>query len=378
MFVCKKRHFELSFLRHSERSEESITSTFSMTSKTKAENYGFFGRVPLPLNDGRIAQLGRSMIEMLGVLAIIGVLSIGGISLYRRAVNNHHANTILDDANRFAFVITEKGGFPANDNITNVNFEKTSTYEMAAFVGEKSGQYGILVGNLPKGVCEPLVDKANIDYKVRVMPAESFTYIDEIANTGLVYDSFNKDICINDSNDVVLFFGDTSGQCNKPKEGEDYAPCNTNAECCGGSFCAFQNPNSSVDKGEGKCQTITYFEPSPTTLKNGQVWVRSQKGMTWWSAENWCLAQGRKMPTRTDLGCGKCIGTKRFCTTEECESGLEHTLHYAYEGSVLRELQSNWNTPSNHWIVEYKTALYFRESQFYSSAATNPHYALCQ
>ena len=57
-------------------------------------------------------QFGRSMIEMLGVLALVGVLSIGGIALYRRAVNNHHANTILDDVNRFAFVITEKGGFP--------------------------------------------------------------------------------------------------------------------------------------------------------------------------------------------------------------------------------------------------------------------------
>ena len=88
------RHFELSFLRHSERSEESKNIKFFGIAENKAANYGFFGRVPLPLNDGRIAQLGRSMIEMLGVLAIVGVLSIGGIALYRRAVNHHHANSI--------------------------------------------------------------------------------------------------------------------------------------------------------------------------------------------------------------------------------------------------------------------------------------------
>ena len=54
-------------------------------------------------------QIGRSMIEMLRVLAIIGVVSIGGIALYRRAVNYHQANSILDDVNRFAFAIIEKG-----------------------------------------------------------------------------------------------------------------------------------------------------------------------------------------------------------------------------------------------------------------------------
>lgn len=32
------------------------------------------------------SQLGRSMVEMLGVLAIIGVLSIGGVTGYRYAM----------------------------------------------------------------------------------------------------------------------------------------------------------------------------------------------------------------------------------------------------------------------------------------------------
>lgn len=43
-------------------------------------------------------QNGRSMIEMLGVLAIIGVLSIGGLAGYTMAMNRHKANTMLDDA----------------------------------------------------------------------------------------------------------------------------------------------------------------------------------------------------------------------------------------------------------------------------------------
>ena len=41
---------------------------------------------------------GRSMVEMLGVLAIIGVLSIGGILGYTTAMNRHRANQIIDAA----------------------------------------------------------------------------------------------------------------------------------------------------------------------------------------------------------------------------------------------------------------------------------------
>ena len=41
-------------------------------------------------------QSGRSMVEMLGVLAIIGVLSIGGISGYSKAMAKYRVNKTLD------------------------------------------------------------------------------------------------------------------------------------------------------------------------------------------------------------------------------------------------------------------------------------------
>ncbi len=40
---------------------------------------------------------GRSMVEMLGVLAVIGVLSVGGITGYRYAMNKHRANEFMKD-----------------------------------------------------------------------------------------------------------------------------------------------------------------------------------------------------------------------------------------------------------------------------------------
>ena len=53
-------------------------------------------------------ETGRSMVEMLGVLAIIGVLSIGGISGYMLAMNRHHSNNILNGVSTRAVMISQQ------------------------------------------------------------------------------------------------------------------------------------------------------------------------------------------------------------------------------------------------------------------------------
>ena len=48
-------------------------------------------------------QFGRSMIEMLGVLAIIGVLSVGGIAGYSKAMEQYKINKTIEQYNYFIF-----------------------------------------------------------------------------------------------------------------------------------------------------------------------------------------------------------------------------------------------------------------------------------
>ena len=48
------------------------------------------------------SQSGRSMVEMLGVLAIIGVLSVGGIAGYSLSMRRHRANQIVDYFSKYA------------------------------------------------------------------------------------------------------------------------------------------------------------------------------------------------------------------------------------------------------------------------------------
>ncbi|MCM1324525.1 MAG: hypothetical protein NC218_10415 [Acetobacter sp.] len=56
-------------------------------------------------------QQGRSMIEMLGVLAIVGVLSVGGIAGYSKAMANYRINKLIED---YSFFIN---GLIANTDI---------------------------------------------------------------------------------------------------------------------------------------------------------------------------------------------------------------------------------------------------------------------
>lgn len=47
----------------------------------------------------RTNEQGRSMIEMLGVLAIVGVLSVGGIAGYSKAMNKFKTNKVIEQVN---------------------------------------------------------------------------------------------------------------------------------------------------------------------------------------------------------------------------------------------------------------------------------------
>lgn len=60
-------------------------------------------------------QSGRSTLEMLGVLVIIGVLSIGGIVGYRQAVNSYEVNSLLFFARQYASQIFMRKGIHYNN-----------------------------------------------------------------------------------------------------------------------------------------------------------------------------------------------------------------------------------------------------------------------
>ena len=241
-------------------------------------------------------QFGRSMIEMLGVLAIIAVLSIGGLLGYRRAVNNHQANVILDDVNRFAFVILERSGLALGEVIPKGDFVESGVYTLEGYQDIEPEQFSITVFDVPRGVCEALLPKAVVEYKVRVNPSAN--------EQGKLYDTLNTDLCL-DNNFMVFYFGDTTGVCNVPDDNGP-TPCTTNADCCGGEFCVYVSATE-IDKignGCGQCESIEYYDPEWAILSDGQKWLHSRrKTMNGWTAYSFCEALGLRMTNRAELNC---------------------------------------------------------------------------
>lgn len=86
------------------------------------------------------SQLGRSMIEMLAVLAIIGILSLGGISGYNIVITNNKANAILDTVSKIAAIArttgmtttNEKAIIPLPDGVYFISAEPNGTITIKA------------------------------------------------------------------------------------------------------------------------------------------------------------------------------------------------------------------------------------------------------
>ena len=117
-------------------------------------------------------QLGRSMIEMLGVLSIIGVLSVGGFGMVKKMQNNYNTNKIIDEISGFtqkarimlreydsdsgatvnAFLSTAKA-YPDGITYDSGAFSGTSDVTYSFAMGSGTTLFNLTVGNVPEEVC---------------------------------------------------------------------------------------------------------------------------------------------------------------------------------------------------------------------------------
>ena len=99
-------------------------------------------------------QSGRSMIEMLGVLAIIGVLSLGGVAVFNAAMNRHTANNLTYDVMLMA-ESTVSGGTALEE----MPFEAGTEYDNIRTLINEEGEIRVVVSSVAKDVCDILLSK---------------------------------------------------------------------------------------------------------------------------------------------------------------------------------------------------------------------------
>ncbi len=111
-------------------------------------------------------ERGRSMVEILGVLAIVGVLSFGGIQGYKYAMDKHRANDIVNEVNMRATDIwhlyqdgekelpdsPEADAFPEYGEMTQTGFEiLVTSHPPVAF--------RTWVNDVPSAVCQKVLQE---------------------------------------------------------------------------------------------------------------------------------------------------------------------------------------------------------------------------
>ncbi len=132
------------------------------------------------------SQSGRSMVEMLGVLAIIAILSIGGIVGFRLAMNYYQANQIAHEMNIMRtdaqikiaqgtekLILGEPYDPISESTLGHIQFNDDypvdfacaladdETVELSNISCHVANAYYIELQNIPEGVCRPLAELVN-------------------------------------------------------------------------------------------------------------------------------------------------------------------------------------------------------------------------
>ena len=102
-------------------------------------------------------EAGRSMVEMLGVLAIIGVLSVGGIAGYSHSMRKHRANGVTDAISKFALISYNQCQQKVLNGEINSISTCTDLKEFQSYF-EDAG-----IGSLPAGVTVIRTDRIESD-----------------------------------------------------------------------------------------------------------------------------------------------------------------------------------------------------------------------
>ncbi len=104
----------------------------------------------LGLNFKKNEETGRSMLEMLGVLAIAGILSVTAISGYMVAMRRYRANEIVQTASMLSIMARSGGGGEGSClKLSETKLEKNPggvSVEMVAYTlsGENQGEHSFV------------------------------------------------------------------------------------------------------------------------------------------------------------------------------------------------------------------------------------------
>ncbi|MBE6446677.1 MAG: type II secretion system protein [Alphaproteobacteria bacterium] len=294
------------------------------------------------------SQKGRSMVEMLGVLAIVGVLSVGGVYGYGVAMKKHKANELLHQASMLAATIsaqamTNNGTLPQ----TITDFGNTSYGKFQSAVGETADKTGftITISELDGSVCSQLKEGGMV------------RDVDCDETTGDATITYYKNLATNDEEGAKSPTGESGaggdtkpttcptgtstegaggyattladgGMCRCETSGTVYKEgtcetkedntCSSYADCDKGEYCQFSpGENCETDPTLGVCQSVSGCGMYDIDIGDGKKYTASDYSNClpdWWIVKDVCASLNMRMVSLDDVGCEDYKGDN--CPTE--------------------------------------------------------------
>ena len=232
-------------------------------------------------NSSTALQNGRTMVEMLGVLAIVGILSIGGIAGYTLAMNKYRANVILNEAQKRAMDVATRiasGNKGEWDDESRAYFFPLDEFTDNSFFGAEfaedalwylDSQIEIDVYDVPSAVCEQMKLIAQKKNQFKILGS---------CNSDQLTVAFNNDM--SDTENVV---------------------CRDNSHCDQDEFCKVTGSYAAWGVSGGECAPKGSYIPR---YVEGLGYVgASDEPMGLWAAHNWCRSHGKKLIPVDDFKC---------------------------------------------------------------------------
>ena len=148
------------------------------------------------MNQNQKKQTGRSMIEMLGVLAIIGVLSIGAISGYKMAIRKYRTNELLHEVYKRAGEISiQLANGRAQPSIAEFPNNTEFGFRGARIVNNNPDRFFITFDNPGADICREILKRAQLEPMiVKTEPPYREVEGDNCTNRQTIDLYFNKDL----------------------------------------------------------------------------------------------------------------------------------------------------------------------------------------
>ena len=380
-------------------------------------------------------ESGRSMVEMLGVLAIMGVLAIGGIAGYRYAMDKYNANEILNEVRKRAVTASQQRILGRTIDLSEwSNTIQGHPVTAADNYGGDTSFFALTVSGIEQGVCD-LVIKEKIPFAVEEKVGEvvvgedttcaegenavTFAFKNTLDGEGATgggeepepsdpacdgvecpeETSCSNGICLCPTGQEVcgkkcceegqMCSSDVRGCVDVSGACANNSDCETNAACKGGKcYCKISvsyTPSSSCFKDyTGTCTAIG-SKREATIAGLGTVY-RSNGFMTWWSAKNWCEAQGKRLISADHLGCYQSDGTTPHSGTSRgycCAKGRASCGFTAgKQSAIMQVLRSKfggdigWTNTSSSSCSAFAVGL--SNGNVYANSRLNYFYALCE